>query len=293
MFREIFLTEIYPRYFEHLKHPDVDPDVYFIGGQPGSGKSVRERVLYNDLNRDSPGTVIEINGDDFRAFHPDYYRLLTEDDATAASKIDQDNKFFIESCIRASAEKGVHVILEGTFRQPDVVRSTADFYHEHGYNSQAILLAVHPLLSRIGILRRYCEQKKLSPFARYTERRAHDAALNGLYKTTESLISNKYLDNFTIIKQDGTMLFQAYLKNLSEDTCSLLSAEAKNTIQQTHNYLSVEEIKFAHHELDIVGKTINALNIPEIVVNDYEQLRRDVVEYRRTVRTLHFTPNLC
>lgn len=47
MFREIFLTEIYPRYFEHLKHPDVDPDVYFIGGQPGSGKSVRERVLYN------------------------------------------------------------------------------------------------------------------------------------------------------------------------------------------------------------------------------------------------------
>ena len=32
MFREIFLTEIYPRYFEHLKHPDVDPDVYFIGG---------------------------------------------------------------------------------------------------------------------------------------------------------------------------------------------------------------------------------------------------------------------
>lgn len=48
MFREIFLTEIYPRYFEHLKHPDVDPDVYFIGGQPGSGKSVRERVLYND-----------------------------------------------------------------------------------------------------------------------------------------------------------------------------------------------------------------------------------------------------
>lgn len=94
MFREIFSREIYPRYFEHLKQPDADPDVYFIGGQPGSGKSVRERVLYNDLNRNNPGTVTEINGDDFRAFHPDYYRLLTEDDATAASKIDQDNKFF-------------------------------------------------------------------------------------------------------------------------------------------------------------------------------------------------------
>lgn len=62
MFREIFLTEIYPRYFEHLKHPDVNPDVYFIGGQPGSGKSVRERVLYNDLNRDSPGTRIMYKG---------------------------------------------------------------------------------------------------------------------------------------------------------------------------------------------------------------------------------------
>lgn len=187
----------------------------------------------------------------------------------------------------------MHVILEGTFRQPSVVQSTADFYHEHGYSSQAILLAVHPLLSRIGILRRYCEQKKLSPFARYAERRAHDAALNGLYKTTESLISNKYLDNFTIIKQDGTILFQTYLKNLSEDTCNLLYTKAKNTVQRAHNHLSAEEIEFAHHELDIVGRTIDALNVPEIVVNDYEQLRRDVIAYRRTVRTLLFTPNLC
>lgn len=210
-------------------------------------------------------------------------RLLTEDDATAASKIDQDNKFFIESCIRASAEKGVHVILEGTFRQPDVVRSTADFYHEHDYNSQAILLAVHPLLSRIGILRRYCEQKKLSPFARYTERRAHDAALNGLYKTTESLISNKYLDNFTIIKQDGTILFQAYLKNPAEDTCSLLSTEAKNTVRQTHNHLSAEEIEFAHRELDTIGRTIDVLNIPKIIKDDYEELKQDVMIYKRVI----------
>lgn len=283
MFHEIFLKEIYPRYFEHLKQPDTNPDVYCIGGQPGSGKSVRERVLYADLNRNNPGTVIEINGDDFRAFHPDYYRLLTEDDATAASKIDQDNKFFIESCIKASAEKGVHVILEGTFRQPSIVQSTADFYHRHDYHSQAILLAVHPLLSRIGILRRYCEQKKLSPFARYTERRAHDAALNGLYETTESLISNKYLDNFTIIKQDGTILFQAYLKNLSKDTCDLLSTEAKDTVQQAHTHLSAEEIEFAHHELDIIGRTIDTLNIPKIVKNDYERLKQDVMTHGRRI----------
>ena len=141
-FHEIFLKEIYPRYFEKLRQPDTVPDVYFIGGQPGSGKGVRERILYTDLSNSNPDTVVEINGDDFQAFHPDYYRLLTKDDATAASKIDQDNKFFIESCIKASAEKGVHVIMEGTFRQPDVAQSTADFYRKNGYNTQVILLRV-------------------------------------------------------------------------------------------------------------------------------------------------------
>lgn len=277
-FYEIFQKEIFPRYFEHLEKPHIDPEVYFVGGQPGSGKSVRERVLFSELSDKHPNAVVEINGDDYRAFHPDYYQLLVQDDATAASKIDRDNKFFIESCIKASVKSGAHVILEGTFRQPEVVRSTAEFYRKNGYNTQGILLDVHPILSRINILRRYCEQKKISPFARYTERRSHDAALDGIYETTALLISDKSLDTFTIIKQNGELLFKAYLKNLSEDACMVLATDAKNILHEAHSFLSREEIDFANHELGIIGNAIGSLNIPEIIKSDYEQLRRDLIE---------------
>ena len=276
-FHEIFQTEIFPRYFEYLEKPLVNPEVYFIGGQPGSGKSVRERVLFSELNNKHPNTVVEINGDDYRAFHPDYYQLLSENDATAAAKMNQDNKIFIESSIKASIKSGVHVILEGTFRQPEVVQSTAELYHNNGYTANGILLAVHPILSRVGIFRRYCEQKKIARFARYVEKWSHDAALNGLYETTSLLINNKSLDNFTIIKQNGELLFQAFLKNLSDNACKVLANDVKNILSEVHGSLSRKEIDFANYELNTIDKTIRLLNVPEVIKSDYEQLRQDLI----------------
>lgn len=237
-------------------------------------------MLFSELNSQEPNTVLEINGDDFRAFHPEYYRFLTENDATAASKIDKDNRFFIESTIEASIERGSHVILEGTYRQPDVVKKTAELYGSAGYETRGVLMAVHPLLSRMGIFRRYLKQKELSPFARYTERSAHDAALGGLYDTTEILIHGGCFDVFTIVKRDGTVLFDALLTSLKKDTRYLLSQDALKILRDTHATLSREEYELACHELHRIDQACHTIPVPESIRDDLAQLHSDFHSYK-------------
>lgn len=273
-FERIFQGEIYPRFFENLKRPSgVEPKVIFVGGQPGSGKSVRERYIVADLNLQESNTAIEINGDDFRAFHPDYYGFLSEDDATAASRIDKDNKFFIERSIEASIEKGAHVVLEGTFRQANIVAQTAEKFAAHGYASEAILLVVHPIISRVGIMMRYFEQKLLSSFARYTELSAHDAALNGIEATVRNLAAEGLVNSLHLITRDGNMLLSADLSKLGESSRQLVSESAASVLNDNWAELSESDKEFARNELKVItAKTAN-LNIPAKISTDLDELK--------------------
>lgn len=273
-FEEIFQKEIYPRFFSNLKKPAyTQPRIAFIGGQPGSGKSVRERYIVSVLNDEEPNTAIEINGDDFRAFHPDYYSFLVEDDATAASKIDHDNKFFIERSIEASIKTGAHVVLEGTFRQADVVKSTAERFNDSGYASEAILLVVHPILSRVGIMRRYFEQKALSPFARYTELTAHNAALNGIEATVKGLIENGDIDAIHLITRSGELLLNSNLSGLSKQELHLISDGVTEVLNNSWHNLSKQDKEFAIQEVNLVTEIARGLTIPSKIISDLNELK--------------------
>jgi len=45
-----------------------NPQGFVLGGQPGAGKSSLIAEAKNRLNRN----ILEINGDNFRKYHPDY-----------------------------------------------------------------------------------------------------------------------------------------------------------------------------------------------------------------------------
>jgi len=68
--------------------PQDDPRAIITGGQPGAGKSGITSSAQAELAAD--GGYVLIDADKLRPRHPDYFRLVAEDDRTAANKTHAD-----------------------------------------------------------------------------------------------------------------------------------------------------------------------------------------------------------
>lgn len=126
--QEIFDTAIVPIIFEAIK-PAERPVAVFVGGQPGAGKSSTQNHVQRELRAEDAHSVLGISGDDLRAFHPDYANLLQLDDRSAAMLTDYDSGKWVEMVINHSASIGCSVVIEGTFRTPQVPIQTAEIYN--------------------------------------------------------------------------------------------------------------------------------------------------------------------
>lgn len=69
----IWMTDILPIVGERMI-PASHPITVFLGGQPAAGKTRAQRRLTGIYD----GLLAPIIGDDFRRYHPDYERLLSE-----------------------------------------------------------------------------------------------------------------------------------------------------------------------------------------------------------------------
>lgn len=277
---EIFHDQLYPRWFSHLRQPQGAPRVVFVGGQPGAGKSVRERAITESLQSHDPNTAVEINGDDYRAFHPRYWEYMRSDDISAAAKIDKDNGRFIEMAIEATLAIKCHSVIEGTFRRPEVVAKTAEKYHQANYRSEAILLAVHPILSELGIVQRYIEQKIIAPYARYTLPDAHEVALLGIPVTTSKLITEASADKFSIVDRNGEELFSSDLRHMRLDTRGLLARDALAVISEKHTILNDEELGLAHEQLSDLRQLSLRADLPAVVKNRLATISHELSQYK-------------
>ncbi|MDO5664455.1 MAG: zeta toxin family protein [Bacteroidia bacterium] len=60
------------QFFNHITK-DNNPMAVILGGQPASGKSsLVSRVLADNFDK----TFLKVNGDIYRAYHPDYEKLI-------------------------------------------------------------------------------------------------------------------------------------------------------------------------------------------------------------------------
>lgn len=279
LMNEIFHDQLYPRWFSHLRQPHAMPRVIFVGGQPGVGKSVHERAITEALREREPDTVVEINGDDYRAFHPRYWEHMQQDDVSAAAKIDNDNSRFIEMAIQASLAIRCHAVVEGTFRQPAVVTKTADTYRQAEYASEAILLAVHPILSELGILQRYTEQKIIAPYARYSSPEAHQAAVAGIPTAISEIITKASVDKLSIVEKGGKVLFDNSLKHVKHDARKLLARDALAVIAEKYTTLKSEELAFARTQFNDLQHLRSQVKLPLEVVNRLVAVGRELSKY--------------
>lgn len=202
----IFRGRIVPTEFGQIQSVQA-PELHYFAGQPGAGKSsLQAQVVTTLAERNSWSSIMQIVGDDFRPYHPDYARLLDRNDQLAAFYTDLDSGRWVEDSIKLSLHLRPHVILEGTFRRPEVVEQTVAQYEKAHFARHLHLLAVHQFISRTRIIGRYLAQIEQEGHGRYTTTEAHDVAYNALPDSLATIAKAGIFNVITLYRGNGLPL---------------------------------------------------------------------------------------
>ena len=95
------------------------PVAFFVGGQPGAGKTALQEAIARVASCDF-STVAIVNGDEFRGYHPHFRELNAIDDTLAAFYTDADTGVWVERAIERVSAQRSSLLIEGTLRNPQV-----------------------------------------------------------------------------------------------------------------------------------------------------------------------------
>jgi len=96
----IFYQTIVPVLFDTAPLAEY-PLAILIGAQPGAGKSRAGRMAMAESGQ----PMVEIIGDDLRAFHPCYSELMARDPMRMPDATAQASGAWVERCIQFAAEQ--------------------------------------------------------------------------------------------------------------------------------------------------------------------------------------------
>lgn len=196
-----FQKAVRPTLFKDRAPEDL-PVVVMLGAQPGAGKT-RAQQFARELHADRQ--LVSITGDDFRSLHPDFKRLQRDDPHEMPNVTQAVSGPMVARAVEYARENRISVIVEGTFRDPQMVAQTVQRFHETGFSVHAVALAVPPEVSRASTLGRFYETLGTDQ-NRWTPPTAHEAAVKAMPHTVAALAASPQVDRFSIVDRDGTVL---------------------------------------------------------------------------------------
>lgn len=183
--------------------PDRLPTTVFLGGQPAAGKTRAQRILTR-LCRELPLPIV---GDDFRRFHPDYESLIRTSPLSMPYETAQAAGYWTGRAVEYADVRGVSCIIEGTWRDSSTVSDEAARAKSLGRRARAVLLAVPPVLSRIGLLSRFYWDVHSGRPARWTPPEAHEATVSSLPVNVRKIAFSGLFDDFSVMDRSGQLLY--------------------------------------------------------------------------------------
>jgi predicted kinase len=131
------------------------PLLVLLGGQPAAGKTNAQDAVMA-ANRDAG--LVPVTGDDLRQFHPDYLALARNNPLAMPAATAAVSGGLVRLALDHAVKHRFSVLLEGTFRDPQMVTATARRFAEAGYRVEVVAVATPAAVSRLS-----AEQRSLGP----------------------------------------------------------------------------------------------------------------------------------
>lgn len=157
------------------------PLLVLLGGQPAAGKTRAQEAILT-----THPELVSITGDDLRQYHPDYYDLCVSEPIGMPAATAPVSGGLVKFALDHALEHRYPVLLEGTFRDPEMVCGTATRFAAAGYRVEMVAVATPAPVSRLGTEQRYLGAGHPA-LARWTPPEAHEVALVGSSRVVAAL----------------------------------------------------------------------------------------------------------
>ncbi|WP_327393828.1 zeta toxin family protein (plasmid) [Streptomyces sp. NBC_01186] len=230
--RWVFEELITPSYLSGIVRRD-DPCGVYVLGQPGAGKLLAARMVKRAVR---PGTA-HLLGDDFKASHPDYLQLLTEDPRNAGAAIRADYRaWFAEAEEYVRRARG-DVLIEGAPGSTGEFLDSALPFAGDGYPIELVVLAVRGADSRQAAALRYARALQAGIPARFTSRAGHDTCYRALDDVVALAQTHPAVTALTVLGRNGQAL-------LRQESGSPPHASAALAAERSRPYTETEARRF-------------------------------------------------
>lgn len=170
------------------KHPpSASPIGIMLGGQPASGKTTL--IQHIKKNVYPAENFFVINGDEYRVFHPHYYKIEAEQGTEATNFTQPFANEVVSKLKNACLENKISFIIEGTLRTFEVPKSTTEELLSNNFTVELHVLAVSYEESLLGIFKRYEKGMALSGKGRFSPISSHDEAYRAIPLNCKSFIT--------------------------------------------------------------------------------------------------------
>lgn len=184
---------------EHQIKPEAFPKGFVLGGQPGAGKS----NLIKKINAEMNGNLLIVNGDEFRRYHPEFDRIQAQYGKDSAKYTAEFSGKMTGWVIEKALTEGYNLVVEGTFRTPDIPIKTLDDMRQHGYQTAVYIQTAPSEVSWQGTLERYNEMVEAGETPRATPKEHHDLVVEKLPENADKVFLSGKAGYFAVYSRDG------------------------------------------------------------------------------------------
>lgn len=175
--------------------------VFFLGGQPGTGKSNFINQKYNLSN------YIQINGDEYRKFHPRYDEIISCDIENMPGRTQEFVNKCVERLIDDLSNDGYNLIIEGTLRDSQVTINTCQNLKDKGYSTDLYIISVDAVVSWESTINRVEQSKNNGEIPRYVSIDKYNYIVNNLANSVKNIESATCFDNVYVINRNNKILY--------------------------------------------------------------------------------------
>ncbi|WP_406465601.1 zeta toxin family protein [Streptomyces sp. NBC_01622] len=227
--RRIFTDLIVP---SHLGDPEPrrHPVAVYVVGQPGAGKTAASVLVLRAMR---PGAVL-VSSEDFRAFHPEYARLLADRPRTAGAVLRADYRAWQHAAAEWLRSRRADVVVEAAPATGTDLLASASRFQAAGYRVEMLVLAVRAADSRQGTAHRFALGLEQGLPSRFTIPHGHDRCYRALAALAPALDRHPAVHTVTVTDRDVRVL-----RNRQGGTAAMLERERQRP------YTNTEAARFA------------------------------------------------
>lgn len=195
------------------KQVSDQPIAFITAGQSGAGKTSLRKQVYAMTGSTN---FVMIDNDYIKKQHPLMDELALVYGKDAMDYIHPIASKLAEQVMETIVKEHYNIIFEATCKNVNTPVNAIKRFKNNGYCVKICVVAVHHLISKLGIYLRYETLYQLNPLeARNVPEAVHDEACINIANTIDYLYSNNLVDQCCIFTRTGDELYNSEVDNTS------------------------------------------------------------------------------